>query len=308
MTIGNLGSTDTNLPAPNEAATAIAVEAYAPWRRPDIDVAARRRGFDRMLPEPAADVSVTEDSIGGVEGRWVSVPESGEATVLYLHGGGGILGSSYGYRDLASRIARSGGARVFVPDYALAPENPFPAGLNDARAAYNALVQELGGRTEKLVMAGDSAGGGMAVSTIATVIAEKKPLPAAVVALSPFTDMTLSGESMTRFGEVDPLISRTAAEQMAGTYLAGHNARDPRVSPVFADFAGFPPLLVQVGACELLLDDSVRLAEAAKAAGGQVELHIADGLFHVFHMFAAQLPEAQQALETVGAFIRMYTS
>ncbi|MGV0834396.1 alpha/beta hydrolase fold domain-containing protein [Mycolicibacterium thermoresistibile] len=302
-----MNRTDTDLPIVNEEATAIAVAAYAPWHQPGIDMAGMRRGFDQMLPEPAADVSVTEGSVGGAPGRWVAVPESGEVTVLYLHGGGGTLGSSYAYRDLASRIARSGGARVFVPDYALAPENPFPAGLNDVRAAYDGLVQELGGNTEKLVVAGDSAGGGMAVSTVATVLAEKKPLPAAVVALSPFTDMTLSGESMTRFGEVDRLISRAAAEQMSGAYLAGHDPRDPRVSPVFADFTGYPPLLVQVGACELLLDDSVRLAEAVKAAGGQVELQVADGLFHVFHMFAAKLPEAQRALEDVGAFIRTHT-
>jgi acetyl esterase/lipase len=129
-----------------------------------------------------------------------------------------------------------------------------------------------------------------------------------VVALSPFADMTLSGESMTRLAAVDPISTRASAEQMFGAYLAGHDPHDPLVSPVFADLAGFPPLLSQVGDCETLLDDALRLAEKASAAGGQVDLQIGEGLFHVYQMFADRVPEAEQALETVGAFVRAQTS
>jgi acetyl esterase/lipase len=308
MPLGHLNRSGTELPTVNEAATAVALAAYATWHSPDSDLAAMRHGFDHMLPEPGADVSVTSASVGGVSGRWVQVPESGEATVLYLHGGGGLLGSSYGYRDLGSRIARFGRARVFLADYALAPERPFPAGLNDVRAAFSGLVEQLGNRTEKLIMAGDSAGGGMAVALVAALVSEGAPLPAGVVALSPFADMTLSGESMTQLAAVDQISTPAAAEQMSNAYLGGHDPHDPLVSPVFADFTGFPPLLLQVGDCETLLDDALRLAERVSAAGGQVDLQIGEGLFHVYQMFADRVPEAEQALQAVGSFIRAQTS
>jgi acetyl esterase/lipase len=291
----------------NEKAHRVAIDAYAPWHGPENDIAAMRAGFDRMLPDPAPDVLVSEAEVGGVAGRWVEVPQSGATCVLYLHGGGGVLGSSFAYRDLASRIARAARARVFVADFALAPEHPFPAGFDDARAAYSALLDEKDVDPRDLVVVGDSAGGGIAVALVAALGEWDLPRPACVVALGPFADLTISGNSMTELADIDPLVTREASEQMSAAYLAGHDPKDPKVSAIFADFTDFPPLLVDVGECEVLLDDSRRIVEAVNRHGGKAELHVGEGLIHVYQMFAGQLPEAQESIDGIGEFIARHT-
>ncbi|MGV0739716.1 alpha/beta hydrolase [Mycobacterium syngnathidarum] len=271
----------------NEKAHRVATEAYAVWHGPDVGIAEQRAGFDAMLPR-----SPVRCHGRGVYGRWLEAPDAGPTVVLYLHGGG-VLGSSYVYRDLASRISRAARARVFVADFALAPESPFPTAFDQTRAAYTALVGETGIDPTDLVIAGDSAGAGMAIAFTASLSEWDLPRPACVVGFGPFADMTISGESMTTLAGVDPLVTRAAAEQMSAAYLAGHDPADPKVSAVFAEFTGFPPLLLDAGECEVLVDDSRRIAQAVESDGRAVELRIAEGMVHVYQMWAEQLPEAQ---------------
>ncbi|MGV0739713.1 alpha/beta hydrolase [Mycobacterium syngnathidarum] len=290
----------------NERARTVATEAYGAWHGPDSDIVSQRAGFDNMLPDPAPDVTVAEATVGGVSGRWVEAPGSGSTVALYVHGGGGVLGSSYAYRDLTSRIARAAGARVFVPDYALAPENPYPAGFDDVRSVYSALVTEHGTDPADLVVVGDSAGGGIAVAVVAALAEFDLPRPACVVVVSPFADLTISGESMSTRAEFDPLVTKATAETMSAVYLNGNDPRDPKLSPIFADFTGFPPFLVQVGECEVLFDDSRRLVDAVEAAGGIAEVQVGEGMVHDYHMWPHELPEAEKAIEAIGEFIRTH--
>jgi acetyl esterase/lipase len=257
----------------------------------------------QIFPVPA-DVRVEAVSAGAVPGAWVSVPNSVEEKVLYfLHGGGYATGSIKTHTEMVSRICRAAGLRGLLIEYRLAPEHSFPAAVEDAATAYRWLLGQ-GISPEDIVIAGDSAGGGLTLATLANLRDCADSLPAAAVCLSPWTDMEAIGESVQTNAAVDPLIDREELLRLAGLYLAGADPRTPLAAPLYADPKGMPPLLIQVGRAEVLMDDSIRFAERAKAAGVDVTLEVWDEMIHVWQIMAALLPEGQQAIERIGAFIR----
>lgn len=257
----------------------------------------------QMAPLPP-DVQCEPVDVAGVPGEWVTVPESTtDRSILYLHGGGYVIGSIRTHRDLAQRIARASRGRVLLVDYRLAPEHPHPAAVEDATKAYRWMLDR-GIQPARMAIAGDSAGGGLTVATLVALRDAKVPVPAAGVLLSPWVDLEGVGESMRTKAEVDPMVQREALLRMAAMYLAGQDPRTPLAAPLYADLRGLPPLLIQVGTAETLLDDSLRLADRARAAGVAVTLEPWDDMIHVWQAFAALLPEGQQAIERIGEFIR----
>ena len=277
-------------------------------RDPNATVQEIREGFEQMtalFPTPA-DVKVEKVEAGGRPAEWVSVPGSDSSLVLYwLHGGGYVLGSLNTHRELISRICRAAGCRALVIDYRLAPEQPFPAAVDDAVAGYRWLLSQ-NVDPARIVIGGDSAGGGLTVATLVALRDLGERLPAAAVCISPWTDLEGTGESMTTKAAVDPMIGPNTAglKTWAQLYHGNTNVRDPLVSPLSADLTGLPPLLVQVGENEVLLDDSTRLAERAEAAGVDVTLEVWPDMIHVWHFFASMLPEGQQGIERIGAWVR----
>lgn len=286
----------------SEQATEVAKTTYA-FHDGTTDLDELRKKFDAMLAEPPEGTSVTNGTVGGVPGLWVSAPSCGDAIVLYVHGGGFILGSSHGYRSVGAALSESTGARVFLVDYTRAPEAPFPAAYDQVIAVYRGLVAD-GVDTARIVVAGDSAGGNLALAALVGIKNAGDPQPAGGVLLSPFADLTLSGESLESLASVDPLSSKETAEQGIELYLNGADPRDSRASALFADLTGLPPLLVQVGSSEILLDDAVRIVESARRAGVKAELQVAYGQIHVFQMFPDQMPQAQAAIDDIGEFVR----
>lgn len=249
-----------------------------------------------------SDVTVERTQIAGVRGEWISTPNARSDQVLfYLHGGAYCLGSCDSHRGLASRLARACESRALVIEYRLAPEHPFPAALEDSTAVYRELVRS-GVRPENMVIGGDSAGGGLTMATLLTLRDAGDPLPAAAVLLSPWTDMEGTGESMKTRADVEPWLDPDKNHQVAKLYLRDLDPRHPLVSPIYADLHGLPPMLVHVGDDECLLDDSVRLVERVRNAGVETKFKIWDEMWHVFHGFP--IPEAQQAIEEIGAFVR----
>jgi len=270
--------------------------------------AEQRAALDNLtgVMPPAADVRSTPVDAGGVAAEWIAAAGArDDRGVLYLHGGGYCIGSIKTHRQLAADVSRAAGARVLLIDYRLAPEHPFPAAVDDATRAYRYLLG-CGVRPERSAVAGDSAGGGLTVATLLALRDAGAALPAAGVCLSPWFDLTLSGASMESKASVDPIVQRDPLQRMATAYLGGADAKTPLASPLFADLAGLPPLLVQVGTAETLLDDSTRLAERARAAGVAVSLDVWDDMVHVWHAFAFLLPEARQAIERIGAFLERH--
>ena len=244
----------------------------------------------------------------GVWVEWMVPPEaSPERTVLYLHGGGYVVGSPIDYRDTVSRIARAAQARALAVDYRLAPEHPHPAAVEDVVTAYRWLLAG-GARPEGIVVAGDSAGGGLTVATLVALRDRGVPLPAAGVCISPWVDMEGSGESMTTNAEADPLVKKDLILGMAEAYLQTQDRRTPLAAPLYADLRRLPPLLIQVGTIETLLDDARRLADRARAAGVEVTYEEWPDQPHVWHWFGSFLPEAQQAIDRIGEFVRQRTS
>ena len=250
------------------------------------------------------DVALEPVDAGGVPAEWVTAADARtDAAVLYLHGGGYAIGSIATHRLLAANISRAAGVRVLVIDYRLAPEHPHPAAVDDATAAYRwLLAQDLA--PTNVAISGDSAGGGLTVATLIALRDAGAPLPACAVPLSPWLDMELSGASFDSRAELDPMCSHAGLKEMADWYLAGQEARTPTASPIHADLSGLPPLLVQVGDHEVLLDDSVRLVERAKAAGVDATLEIGEECFHVYQAFP--VPEADEAIARLAAFVRRH--
>jgi acetyl esterase/lipase len=242
-----------------------------------------------LVPPPAA-VRCTPVDADGVPGEWVAADGVREdRAVLYLHGGGYCIGSITTHRQLAADVSRAAGARVLLIDYRLAPEHPFPAALEDATRAYRYLLGA-GVRPAHSAIAGDSAGGGLTAATLLALRDAGDPLPAAGVCLSPWFDLTQSGPSMQSKAAVDPMVQRASLERMATAYVDGADPRTPLASPLFAELAGLPPLLVHVGTAETLLDDSTRFAAQARAAGVDVSLDVWDDMVHVWHAFAFSFP------------------
>jgi len=252
------------------------------------------------LPE---DVSITPVSAGGVSAAWVAAPNARpDRTILYLHGGGYCIGSIGTHSRLAADLSRTAAARLLLLDYRLAPEHPFPAALDDAMCAYRWLLDKQV-QPRQVAIVGDSAGGGLTAATLLALRDEGQPLPAAGVCLSPWLDLTLSGGSMDAKAAADPMVQRAPLKRMADAYVGGGDVRAPLASPLFGDLAGLPPLLVQVGTAETLLDDSTRFAERVREAGGDVTLEVWDEMVHVWHAFAFVLPEGREAIDKIAAFL-----
>jgi acetyl esterase/lipase len=253
-----------------------------------------------------AGTSVERVMVGAVPSEWVRA--AGVATdrvILHLHGGGYTKCSCNTTRLTAAQISAASACSVLVIDYRLAPEFPFPAALEDSTAAYGWLLDQ-DFKPENIVLLGDSAGGGLAVSTLVSLVAGGERLPCAAVLLSPWVDLTGSGKSMVTRAEADPWMTGKECRISAEMYAAGTDLAYPLISPLFADLSGLPPLLIQVGTDEILLDDSLRLAEKAKAAGGDVTLDVWEGMWHVWHYFAPNLPEGVRGIEKVGEFVRSH--
>jgi epsilon-lactone hydrolase len=243
---------------------------------------------------------------GGVSAEWLSEPHFRDHCVmLYLHGGCYGTGSVETHRDLMTRLSIAASTRVLGLNYRLAPAHPFPAAVEDACAAYRWLL-ERGIAPARIAIAGDSAGAGLALAMAIVIRDEGLLLPAAVVGISPWVDLALTGASMDGNAGEDPLVSREMLLTWAKLYLGGRDARAPLASPLYADLRGIPPMLIQVGAAEVLLDDSKRLAERASAAGVNTTLEVWPEMIHVWHSFAAILPEGREAIERIGKFVRMH--
>ncbi len=276
--------------------------------REGVPVEERRANMERLATIfPAVD-DVKREKAGpeGVPGEWFTPPGvSSDITVYWLHGGGYSTGSVATHARMVSLIAKVAGARAFAVDYRLAPENPFPAGLDDAVAGYRWLLEQ-GVDPARLVIGGDSAGGGLSLAMLQRLREAGDSLPAATVLLSPWTDLEGAGESMKTRREADPMIDPTSVPDQARDYLPDGDLRDPLVSPLYADFTGLPPMLIQVGDAEVLLDDSTRVYERAEAAGVDVTLEVNDEMIHVFQIFAPLLPEAVAAIERIGEFAKSH--
>jgi monoterpene epsilon-lactone hydrolase len=257
--------------------------------------------------QPAADVRCEPVDARGVPGEWISTPESThERVIYYLHGGAYFMGSVNTHRVLISRLSRAARARALAIDYRLAPENPFPAAVEDSTSAYRWLISS-GADPARLVIAGDSAGGGLTLATLVALRDAGDPLPAAAVCLSPWVDLEGLGESMISRAEADPMIQRDSLIQAGKTYLGDADPHTPLAAPLYADFRGLPPLLIQVGTAEALLDDAARIAERARAAGVEVIFEPWDEMFHVWQFCASILPEGQDAIDRIGEFVRKRT-
>ncbi|WP_428382190.1 alpha/beta hydrolase [Nevskia ramosa] len=229
--------------------------------------------------------------------------DSGDQVIYYLHGGAYLGGSTRTHRGLLAHFAKAAGCEVVAIDYRLAPEHPYPAALEDAVAGYQELLAE-GIPAERIVIAGDSAGGNLALVTTIALRDAGMALPAGLVLLSPWTDMSSSGKSMGSRAERDRILTVLGISKAAETFAAGRKLADPLLSPLFADLAGLPPMLIQVGDDELLLDDSTRLTAAARKAGVQVLLSVRPKLWHVWQAMAGWMPEADQAIREMGDYVR----
>ncbi len=259
--------------------------------------------FGTMVPPPPKDTKVSRLNLDGVPAIHVATPQShDERHVLYLHGGAHMSGSPVLYRDFIWRIANTTRSRVTILDHRLAPENPFPAALDDAVAAYRRLLAD-GADPRRMTIAGESSGGGLALSTLLRLRDEDIPLPAAAVVLSPWTDLTLASASWKTNAKADPMIRSDHAPRLAAQYLAGADPRTPYASPLFGDHTGLPPTLIQVGSDEVLLDDSVNMAERLRAAGCVVEIEIWPRMPHAWQLWPRIMPEAHAAIARIGEFV-----
>jgi monoterpene epsilon-lactone hydrolase len=266
-------------------------------RRLDLDALGRAYGV-------ASDVSVEPVSANGVRTEWVSTPGAGsDAAILYLHGGGYVIGSLDSHRHLVAEAGRGAGCWALALDYRLAPEHPFPAAVDDALAGYRSLLAR-GIAPGRIAIAGDSAGGGLVVAAMVAIRDAGLPQPGCGWCISPWVDMEAIGDTMTSKAEADPTVQKAGILDMARLYLNGADPRSPLAAPLYADLAGLAPLLIQVGACETLLDDAIRLAKVAGAADVYVDLQIWPEMIHVWHLFHPELTAGRKAIAAGGAFVR----
>jgi epsilon-lactone hydrolase len=266
-------------------------------RRLDMDARGRQFGV-------AADVTVEQVSAGGVPAEWTTTPGADRGSaVLYLHGGGYVIGSLDSHRHVASEIGRASGARALAIDYRMAPEHPFPAAVEDALAAYRFLLDS-DIRPARICIAGDSAGGGLVVATMLAIRGAGLPQPGCGWCISPWVDLACTGASMLDNATRDPTVQKAGVLEMAGIYLAGADPRSPLASPVFGDLHGLPSLLIQVGSVETLLDDALGLARVAGLADVDVELQIWPEMIHVWHLFHPMLAAGRRAIAAGGTFVR----
>jgi epsilon-lactone hydrolase len=264
----------------------------------------RRALMDSAGAAAAPGTAVEPADADGVPAEWVTAAGvTGERVLLFFHGGAYHLGSPARLRSLVARLSAAASARVLSAGYRLAPEHPFPAAVKDALTAYRWLIAG-GTDARQLVISGDSSGGGLALAALAALREAGDPLPGAAVVMSPWTDLALAGESLRTRAAADVMLTPEGAREAADWYLAGQDPRHPHASALCADLRGLPPILIQAGDAEILRDDSARFAVAAQAAGVDVTLEIWPEMPHVWHVFAGLLPEADQAIERIGAWLR----
>lgn len=273
----------------------------------EIDASELRAWFDRraiMLTPKGVELEVVTD--GPVRGEWHRLPGGAKRTILYLHGGGYVFGSPRLYRTMTYPLALQAGADIFAPVYSLAPEHPCPAAIEDAVAAFESLVSG-GIKPSSIVIAGDSAGGGLALAAMMALRDADKPAPAGAVLFSPWTDLACTGPSHIANGRTDAMFRRETVAKSGARYAGALDLKDARVSPLYGAFEGLAPMLVFASRSELLFDDSARLAPKAKAAGVPFRLEARDGLPHVWPMFHALIPEAREAIRIAAEFVRERT-
>ena len=283
-----------------------AVRALLRSRPRPVGWAERRERLDAVgqAYPVATDIALEAVDAGGVPAEWSLAPGSDPARVLlFFHGGGYCSGSIASHRDMVTRVGRAAGVRTLALGYRLAPEHPFPAALDDALAAYGFLLEQ-GIAPEKIAIGGDSAGGGLTLATITSLRDAGRPLPGCSWLVSPWVDLQMTGASLAEKADVDPLIQKPYLEELASAYLAGADPAGPLVSPLHADLGGLPPLLVQVGSAETLLDDALRIARRAGAADVPVSLEVWPHMIHAWHLWAAQLDDGRRAIASAGAFMR----
>jgi len=282
-----------------------------PTSHPGVTITRRRAqigNFERWVPRPPSDTETRYAELGGVRAMHVSTPASlPDRHILFLHGGGYVTGSPELYRDVLWRFADAAAARVAAAQYRLAPEHPFPAALDDALAAWHGLLAQ-GADPQSAVLMGDSAGGGLAFCLALRLRDGGEQLPAGIVALSPWTDLAVTGDSIGRNADADPMQNPDDVPFLASRYLDGADPRHPYASPLYGDPRGLPPSLIQVGSDEILLDDSVRMAARMRDAGCEVELEIWPRMPHVWQTFASIMPEARRAIARIGTYVQQKTA
>jgi epsilon-lactone hydrolase len=273
----------------------------------DVQIETVRRRMTRfvhLIPRPPRGTEVIAVDAGGVKAERIATPRSlHNRYLLHLHGGAYLFGFPALFRDFTWRIADAASARVLCIDYRLAPEHPFPAAIEDAMAAYRGLIAECA-EPRHVAFIGDSSGGGLVLASMMRLRDEGSPLPAAAVVLSPWTDLALTGQSLTEYGCSDPMVAVELMPRAVEVYLAGADPRSPYASPLYGDPADLPPTLIYVGGDEALRDDAVRMAERLRSGGCEVELEVWPRMFHVWPMFARILPEARAAIAAIGAFLQ----
>jgi len=266
-----------------------------------------RDRFERLAPllgAPPEGVDIAPCTLAGLRAeRFTPSGASADAVILFLHGGGYCIGSLNTHRSFVARLAEASATSAVSIDYRLAPEHTFPAAVDDAMAAYRALVRD-GCAPRRIAIAGDSAGGGLTLATLAALRDAGDPLPAAGVCLSPWIDLANTGGSIVSQAPHDPMLEPWELDAFARRYLGDCDPRNSLASPLYADYRGFPPLLVHVGGAEILRDDSTRLAQRARGAGVDVAFKLEPEMVHVWHFFAAIMPEGEAALREVGVYLR----
>ncbi len=281
--------------------------AATPVAEPGAPPQVLRESMDKVMEQfpPPEGTVITPETLGGVAGESVLAPGAGDKeAVLYFHGGGYVIGSPRTHRTLTGKLSQTSDAVVKAIDYRLAPENPFPAALDDALAAYRALLENY--PAEKIAVSGDSAGGGLAFALLLKLREEGLPMPACAAPISPWTDLTGQSATLVSLADKDPMVQKEPLLEMAALYHGKQSAKNPFVSPLFADLSGLPPLLVLVGSDETLLDDSRAIHKNAQSAGVQSTLEIWPDMIHVWPMFHTFLPEGAQALDKIGKFMRRH--
>lgn len=274
------------------------VDAPEPYRKALLDTA-------RLFTIPK-DVTLRADTIAGVPAEWIEPANArSDALLLYLHGGGYYMGSIETYRHYVTRVAQITGLRTVHIEYRLAPEHPFPAAVDDATAVFRAL-QDRVPRSERIVIAGDSAGGGLTLATLLALRDAQGPMPLAAAAIAPWTDLTNSGASYQTHRERDPVLGQMQTRSHAKWYAGNTPLTHPLVSPLFGELSGLPPILIQVGTEDILYDDAIRFAERAKEQHASVDLEIWEGMVHVWHYYAEWIPEGRDAVRRIGEFFTGY--
>lgn len=267
---------------------------------PDLAVmreAAEQR--EALTAEPAVEA----EAASGIDGLWIASAGTETGTLLYLHGGGYIMGSPEARRKTAGHLAGVAGFSALVPRYRRGPEDPYPAALEDALAAYRWLLDQ-GHAAERIVIGGDSAGGGLAIAVALQLREDGGPLPAGLLTVSPWLDLTCEREFYEARQHADLAVTTAALKMMAGNYLGDSDPTDPLVSPIYAELLGLPPIFVAVGGDEILLEDALRLAHSAALADVELTLRIDAGMQHNYHVFGGHMPESDAAIAAMGTWLR----